>query len=143
MYGGSPPAPVGDPPISADPPAQIAASAPASAVGFGFTVKIMESEPHPKNLLLVGTGINFIDMEGAEFLLHLAKEREQAGGHLYFYGMKEGICGHLKFLEYILEIGVDNIFSSKDEAIAGIYKRLDRTVCDRCEVRIFLECREK
>ena len=105
--------------------------------------KIMESEPHPKNLLLVGTGINFIDMEGAEFLLHLAKEREQAGGHLYFYGMKEGICGHLKFLEYILEIGVDNIFSSKDEAIAGIYKRLDRTVCDRCEVRIFLECREK
>jgi SulP family sulfate permease len=104
---------------------------------------LMEVEPHPKNILLIGSGINFIDMEGAEFLLHLAKEREEAGGHLYFYGMKEGICSHFKFLEYLLDIDTDNIFNSKQEGISLIYNRLDRTVCDRCNARIFLESKRE
>lgn len=94
----------------------------------------------PKNILIIGSGINFIDMEGAEFLTHLAKEREQAGGHLYYYGMKEGICSHFKFLEYLLDIGTDNVFISKDEAISEIYEKLDRKICAQCQARIFLEC---
>lgn len=92
------------------------------------------------SLLIVGSGINFIDMAGAELLIQLAKEREKAGGHLYFYDMKEGICSHFKFLEYLLDIGTDNIFVSKKEAIAEIIPRLDTEMCRKCESRIFMEC---
>ena len=38
-------------------------------------------------------------------------------------------------------IGRDNVFVSKDEAIAKVFARLDRNVCRRCHARIFLECR--
>ncbi len=102
---------------------------------------MVQARPEQKHLLLVGSGINFIDMAGAELLIHLAKERERAGGQLYFYDMKEGICSHFKFLEYLLDLGTDNIFVSKKEAIAEIFDRLDRSICLGCTARIFVECR--
>jgi SulP family sulfate permease len=103
--------------------------------------QLMEVRPEQKNLLIVGSGINFIDMAGAEFLSHLAGERRRAGGQLYFYDMKEEICGEFRFLDYLLTIGLDNIFESKHEALSRIFKRLDRTICNQCEARIFIECR--
>ncbi len=102
---------------------------------------MIQARPEQKHLLLVGSGINFIDMAGAELLIHLAKDRERAGGQLYFYDMKEGICSHFKFLEYLLDLGTENIFVSKKEAIADIFNRLDRSICLRCTARIFHECR--
>lgn len=102
--------------------------------------QLMQEKPEQNNLLLVGSGINFIDMAGAEFLLQLVKERKEAGGKLYFYDMKEGICNHFKFLEYLLAIGTDNIFLSKKEAISSIFSQLDKSICAQCSVRIFLEC---
>lgn len=103
--------------------------------------ELEKANPDQKNLLLVGSGINFIDMAGAEFLVQLAKERVHDGGHLYFYDMKEGICSHFKFLEYLLDIGTDNIFVSKKEAISEIFNRLDKSICAHCTFRVFLECR--
>ena len=102
--------------------------------------QLMQAKLEQKNLLLIGSGINFIDMAGAELLLQLVKEREAAGGHLYFYDMKEGICNHFKFLQYLLDIGTDNIFISKTEAISEIFTRLDRSICNNCSSKIFLEC---
>lgn len=102
--------------------------------------ELLRKNPMQKHLLVVGSGMNFLDMAGAEFLAHLAREREEAGGRLYFYDMKEGICSHFKFLEYLLDIGPDNIFVSKKEAISEIFVRLDASICSRCRARIFLEC---
>lgn len=103
--------------------------------------ELMQTRPDQKHLLIVASGINFIDMAGAEFLVHLAKERKAAGGQLYFYDIKEGICSHFKFLQYLLEIGIDNIFLSKKEAIAKTFNQLDHDICSRCTLRIFNECR--
>ena len=103
--------------------------------------ELLEATPGQKNLLVVGSGINFIDMAGAELLTHLAQERRAIGGALYFYGMKEDICSHFKFLDYMLEIGLDNIFVSKNEAIAEIFTHLDFSICQSCKARIFLECK--
>lgn len=104
--------------------------------------EILKPKNHGTHLLIVGSGINFIDMAGAELLLQLVKQREEAGGKLYFYDMKEGICSHFKFLDYLLNLGVDNIFDSKHEAIHEIYRQLDRKICAGCKVNIFTECRE-
>jgi SulP family sulfate permease len=41
---------------------------------------------------------------------------------------------------YLDEIGDDNIFASKSEAIQHIFEKLDKGICARCDKRIFLEC---
>ena len=46
--------------------------------------KLAMENPDQKNLLIVGSGINFIDMVGAELLAHLAIEPIAAAGALYF-----------------------------------------------------------
>lgn len=102
--------------------------------------RILAESPEQKNLLIVAEGMNFIDMAGAEYLLHLTRDIRHNGGCLYLLGVKEGICSHFRLLKYLLEIGTDNIFETKPEAIAEIYQRLDRRICARCTARIFLEC---
>jgi len=102
--------------------------------------RILLNNPDQKHLLIVARGMNFIDMAGAEFLVHLARERYANDGQLYLLGIKEGICSYFKLVNYFLEIGTDNIFETKEEALAYIYQRLDRNICDRCTMRIFVEC---
>ena len=41
---------------------------------------------------------------------------------------------------YLEEIGAENLFESKSDAIAGVFDRLDKDICARCEQRIFIEC---
>lgn len=102
--------------------------------------RIQQAHSEQKHLLLVARGMNFIDMAGAEFLVHLADERAKDDGRLYMLGIKEGICTYFKLVDYFLDIGTDNIFETKEEAIAYIYKHLDHTICANCTARIFVEC---
>lgn len=103
--------------------------------------EMQDNNPDQKYLMLVANGINFIDMEGAEFLTHLAKERKKAGGKLYICEIKEGICTHYKLAGYLFDIGTDYIFESKSEAIAEIFAILDKNICAKCTKRIFKECK--
>jgi SulP family sulfate permease len=41
---------------------------------------------------------------------------------------------------YYDEIGADNVYDSKDEAIASIFEKLDKDICATCTNRIFTEC---
>ena len=102
--------------------------------------RLQTAAPEQKHLLIVARGMNFIDMEGAEYLLYLAKERKRVGGQLYLLGLKEGICSYFRLFRYLIEIGTDNIFESKDEALATIVAQLDQSICAHCTARIFLEC---
>jgi SulP family sulfate permease len=106
-----------------------------------FLQEMHRQNPGQKHLLIVASGMNFIDMAGAEFLTHLAAEKEAEGGRLYLYDIKEGICSHFRLTGYLLDIGTDYIYESKTEAIADIFKRLDAEICKHCTARIFLECR--
>lgn len=93
------------------------------------------------HLLIDASGINFIDMGGAEFLTRLAGERQAEGGEISFCGIKEGVCDPIQLGGYLLDIGAENIYESKSAAISEIFARLDRNICRRCTARIFLECR--
>lgn len=96
--------------------------------------------PEQKHLLLVFSGINFIDMAGADFLADLVKKELDEGGKLYLYDIKTPVCEEIQREGYLDLIGAENIFESKDEAIAEIFTRLDKDICTRCSARIFLEC---
>jgi len=84
--------------------------------------------------------MNFVDVAGADFLAQEAKARRERGGRLYLVRVKEGVCQPLGKGGYLDEIGRENFFDGKTEAIEKIFQRLDREICRRCTYRIFQEC---
>ncbi len=102
--------------------------------------RIDEEDPGQINVLMVCSGVNFIDVAGAQALLHEARRRQEKGGGLFFCGVKEEVIRILRNSSYLEKIGKKNIFCSKVEAIKSITERLDMSICARCGERIFLEC---
>ncbi len=102
---------------------------------------INEKHSQQKNVLIIGSGINFIDVAGAELLVREAQRRSKMGGALYLCAVKEGVYNILKKGDYLKQLGTENIFASKAEAIEQIYPRLDAERCQQCNVRIFSECK--
>jgi SulP family sulfate permease len=98
------------------------------------------ADPGHKHVLLLADSVNFIDIAGAEMLAQEARRRRRIGGGLYLCGVKERACEGLKSGDYLKDLGRENIFESKAQAIAAIFERLDRDICRRCERRIFREC---
>lgn len=105
--------------------------------------KFEEMHPEQKYLLIVASGINFVDVAGAELLEKEARHRRKIGGKLFFYRVKEGVCEQIRKAGYLDEIGRENLFTSKTEAISIIYNQhLDRKICQNCDRRIFNECNQ-
>jgi SulP family sulfate permease len=95
---------------------------------------------HQKYLAVIATGINFIDISGAELLASEAKKRKAEGGGLYLIRAKEQIKEFLRRSDCMEEIGENHFFHSKSEVIREVFKRIDPAICARCSRRIFTEC---
>ena len=94
-----------------------------------------------KDLLIVGNGINLIDITGGDMLVREAEQRRAEGGTLYMCNLKYNARKFLKKGGYLEKIGEENIFVSKQVAIKEIYKRLDQETCRNCAVKVFFECK--
>ena len=101
---------------------------------------IDELNPTQKHVLIVASGINFVDVAGAEMLLQEASRRRRLGGGLYFYRFKDEAMQLMEKGGYTDAIGKDHFFPVKVSPVAGIYARLDPEICRRCRARIFREC---
>lgn len=93
------------------------------------------------NILIVASGINFIDLAGAETLVNENRRLAQKNGGLFFVGMKSSVYEFAAKSCFIKKIGSDHFFDSKSKAIRSIYARLDKSICDRCTAKIFNECK--
>lgn len=91
-------------------------------------------------LLIVGNGMNFVDIVGADMLVQEARRRREAGGDLYLSNLKEGVLRMLKRNNLLEELGEDHIFINKGKAIHRIYDQLDPAICQTCTAKIFQEC---
>ena len=90
--------------------------------------------------MIDATGINFIDIAGAEMLAQEAKRRRRLGGALYLYRVNDDVMQLLERGRYLEDIGRENIFPVKSRAVGFIYPKLDPEICRTCELRIFREC---
>lgn len=96
-----------------------------------------------KELLIIANGVNFIDLAGAEWITQEVLKWQKRGGGIYFVGLKiksQDILENGGFLE---RIGSENFFKDKKTAISTIYKKLDRSICNNCTLKIFKECKDE
>ncbi|MBI3576121.1 MAG: SulP family inorganic anion transporter, partial [Gammaproteobacteria bacterium] len=108
----------------------------------GVLQGLAAQNPAQKHLLMIGNGINFIDVSGAEMLVQEANRRRKLGGGLYMSKVKDEVCSILKRGGYADNFGRENIFATKNDAIENVFRRLDHSICARCDKRIFLECKQ-
>jgi SulP family sulfate permease len=106
-------------------------------------MQIDESNPKQKSVMILGTGINFVDVAGAEMLAQEARRRRKMGGGLYFYRCKESIYKFLRKADKLDDIGAGGFFPAKSNWIKPVYSTLDPEVCRTCKARIFSECHDK
>lgn len=99
-----------------------------------------KSNPGQKHLAIVATGINFVDLSGAEFLSQEAQRRRSLGGDLWLIRMRPEVIEEIDSAGCLHEIGEDHIFRSRSEGLTGIFPHLDKNICQNCKHRIFNEC---
>lgn len=92
------------------------------------------------HILIVASGINFIDLAGAESLIAENNRLKKLGGGLYFVNLKPSVYEFAAKSSFIRQVGSDHFFDSKTEAFKKIYKKLDPEICKGCRTQIFLEC---
>ncbi|MDH4163795.1 MAG: SulP family inorganic anion transporter [Nitrospirota bacterium] len=96
--------------------------------------------PEQAHILIVGGGINFIDVAGAEVLANEAHRLHMEGRKLYLCSMKGEVVETLHRGGYADRIGEENILGSKKAAIRALVPRLDPERCRICKLRVFNEC---
>ncbi len=98
------------------------------------------TRPQATHVLLVGSGINFIDVAGCECLAQTARYVRETGATLHLCNLKPAVQAALERGGFVEEIGAEHIWPTKADAIRGIYAMLDSATCAACTTRIFTEC---
>lgn len=103
--------------------------------------RIDERNPMQRSLLVVGSGINFVDLEGAQLLAQEARRRRALGGALYIFYMKDEPLEMMRRCGAYDVIGKENFFRLGEDVIGKLFPRLDASICSACTVRIFKPCK--
>lgn len=96
-----------------------------------------------RHILIVCSGVNLLDVAGAELLANEAISLRAKGGALYLSSLTISVKNVLEKGGYIDEIGEENIFPYKEKAIEKIFPQLVKSICESCEFRIFNECKRE
>ena len=92
------------------------------------------------HILIVASGVNFIDLAGIEGLLIEHRRLKALNGSLYLVDVKSSAYEFMEKVNFVNEIGRENFFESKEEAIRIVFDHLDRSKCEKCQALIFKEC---
>lgn len=102
--------------------------------------KLQQQYPDQKNLLIVFSGVNSIDLAGIDLLVTQMKKYRAKGGDLYISNVNKPVYEKLLKYGLVKALGAGNIFNSKPDAIKYIVEKLDSGICGKCPHKIFYEC---
>jgi len=102
--------------------------------------RLVRHSEGPPRILILGKGINFIDVSAVEMLIQEAERIEALGGRLMFCAFKGVLLDDLERTGLLSRLGAARFFGSTEEAIAATVPTLDSAICARCTARIFREC---
>ena len=101
----------------------------------------LEIDSDAKHVLVISTGVNFIDLAAAEWLTHEVKNWREKGGGIYFVGLKKNSQDILIKGGFIDEMGQHIFFEDEVSAVESIYNDLDKDICASCEHKVFKVCK--
>ena len=102
---------------------------------------ITRENPEQAHILIVGGGINFIDVAGCAMFAEESRRLHLEGRTLYLCSLKGEVLDVLERGGCVGRVGGENLFKSKSEAVRKlVLTRLDPERCRVCRVRIFNEC---
>lgn len=105
-----------------------------------YLYNIDKSQMRKRNVLIIGWGINFIDVAGAELLAQEARRRRGQRGGLYLCEFQPEAYNFLERGGYLEIIGRDHFFVTQREAISKIVPEADEMICRYCKHHVFKEC---
>lgn len=105
--------------------------------------ELEETEPDRKHVVVMASGINFVDLAGAEFLAEAARQRRKIGGSLSFYRMKDSLASTLRGGHFMEDVGEENLFPARTRPAEMLYPKLDNEICRNCQVRAFTICHQR
>ncbi|MFH0998210.1 MAG: SulP family inorganic anion transporter [Pseudomonadota bacterium] len=104
---------------------------------------IIDVSPEQYHILIIGSGINFMDATGCHMLFHENRSLRLAGREISLCSLKREVLEMLKRGGCFANMGPEHVFSTKDEAIQAIVSGLDPERCSVCTARVFAECSER
>lgn len=102
--------------------------------------RTVAESPEQCHILVVASGVNFMDVSGCEMIFHGGHTLHAGGRALYLCSVKPEVMRILRRGGCLARVGDANVFADKCEALGAIVPRLDPERCRACAVRIFLEC---
>jgi len=102
--------------------------------------KLEAKSPDQKNILIRIGGSTGMDLEGAHLIAEETRRRKYRGGKLYLTVKNPDLREVIARFKIVRILGSRRIFRHKKDALAAIVPTLDRSICETCKVRIFLEC---
>jgi len=105
---------------------------------------IIRENPEQCHILIVASGINFIDVSGCEMIFQENSELHAEGRELYLCSVKDEVAAILDRGGCLTRLARSNVFLDKADAVAAIVRhRLDPERCRACRARVFLECAQQ
>ncbi|SIS41834.1 SulP family inorganic anion transporter [Neptunomonas antarctica] len=98
------------------------------------------SQESGQHLLIICSGINFIDVSGAEMLKQEVNNIMSKGNRLSFCALKNTVWDELNQAGYIDQIGTECFYSTIDEALLSLTVQMNAQVCINCSHRVFKQC---
>jgi SulP family sulfate permease len=96
-----------------------------------------------KHIMILGSNIGLIDLNGAEMLREEAAKLEEEGGGLYFVGLQPAVYHSISRTHLIQAIGNSHFFDDKKVAFRTIHRLLRlQHKCQGCTRGVFAECVE-
>jgi len=105
--------------------------------------KLASSLPSPPKIIIVGKGINFIDIAAIEMLEQEVHRIEIRGGHLLFCSLKGTVLDEMERNGGLRKLGHARFCETPEQAIEILMHEADTSVCLHCTQRIFNECETK
>jgi sulfate permease, SulP family len=104
---------------------------------------IIDASPEQYHILIIASGINFMDATGCHMLFHENRSLRMAGREISLCSLKREVLDMLKRGGCFADMGAEHIFSSTDEAVLVIVTRLDPERCAGCTFRVFAVCSQR
>lgn len=99
------------------------------------------SVPDGTHLAICCSGINFIDLAGAQMLLDLKRRLQEQGCRLSFVQLKNTVFDELRASGVVDQLDEGSFYQTPDELLEELIdSEFKRRRCDGCAMRIFKQC---